>query len=284
MNEQRLLDVCFCLFLLALCLSAFASPGVPQSARQAVSVEPNAVHFVIPEAPELNIVTHVFPPFQRKFEGQIKGPFVDIMRQVCAEAQVTCHIRMGAFKDIYQDAIRGDADIIFSFLVEGDQQRRDQFILSDSIALTSYCFFTTSTSNWQWSGDPKELEGRTIGVYGPSGTSIVAQRTIAGNPSTKLVIDESNLKVMQNLVVGKYGQNASVVINKDVGLDLLKTGNIYGPKPAGDIEATTFGFGFSKRSSNAHLAPRMFDALRTLQAQRKIQPILREYGLTPAGE
>lgn len=281
MSKRQWQDAIFIMLLLALFVATAIAQPLP---RQRVTEEADGVHYVLDGAPELHIVTHVFPPFQRKHNSSIQGPFVEIMRMVCQEARLSCHIRMGAFKDIYQDVLNGRADIIFSFLLEADRERSEQFQLSDSIVKTSYCFFTTSTSNWQWSGDPKELEGRTIGVYGPSGTSIVAQRTIAGNPSTKLVIDESNLKVMQNLVVGKYGQNASVVINKDVGLDLLKTGNIYGPKPAGDIEATTFGFGFSKRSSNAHLAPRMFDALRTLQAQRKIQPILREYGLTPAGE
>lgn len=278
MNKCQWRDAVFILLLLAL----FVATAIAQPLQRIASA-PNSVHFTLPDAPELSIVTHVFPPFQRKHDGAITGPFVEIMRLVCMEAGVSCHIRMGAFKDIYQQAILGEADIIFSFLLEADEERKTQFMLSDSIVLTSYCFFVTSTSNWKWTGNPAELDGRTIGVYGPSGTAIVARRVTALNPTAHLVVEESNLKVLQNLIVGTYGQNASIVANKDVGLDFLKTANIYGPKPAGDIEATTFGFGFSRQSANAHLAPRMFSALRKLKQQGLIQPILRQYGLTPAG-
>lgn len=227
--------------------------------------------------PVLKVAAHTFPPFQYKKNGEMVGPMVKIMGMVCERAQVRCDVTMDAFAVQLPKAQAGEFDVIYSFLLEADEERGKQFLLSPSIVNTVYSFFTVSTSRWTWTGDPKDLDGRTVGVYGPSGTQIVAQRTVSKNPTASLVVEKSNLVAFQQLIVGKYGEKAAIVVNRDVGLALMKQNNIFGPRLAGDVEPpVTFGFGFSRKSDKAYLAPRLFDALNELKTQGLVRRALME--------
>ena len=123
-----------------------------------------------------------------------------------------------------------------------------------------------------------------IGAYGPSGTSITAQelvknREISGHSAVKLIIEPSIVESFQQLIIGKYGVNGAVVVNKDVGVALLKKHSIIGPKPAGDISDITYGFGFSKKSPNQEYYRRMVNALVKIQERGEVVEALRWYGL-----
>ncbi len=235
-----------------------------------------------PGRTEINLVAHVFPPFQYKQNGKMVGPFIEIMRRVCDEAIVNCVVHMHAFKDAYKDVLDGEADVIFTFLLADDKERQELFAYSPPMVVTRYSFFTTSTSNWKWNGNIADLNNRTIGVYGPSGTQMIARDLVTQNPTAKLEVEETNLKAFQQLVIGRYGQQAAVISNKDVGLALLKNSNIQGPKWAGDINTAVFGFGFSHKSKNFDVAPRMFTAVQLLKDRGVVQSILKTSGLEPA--
>lgn len=225
--------------------------------------------------PELTIVAHVFPPFQFKRNNEIVGPMVKIMELACVEAQIKCTVTMNGYRDSYQQAKAGTADVIYTFLLDDDDKERESlFYLSVPIVDTSYSFFVLSTSNWKWTGKSTDLENRTIGVYGPSGTSIIAKRAAELNPTAKLVLEESNLKVFQQLIIGKYGDKATVVACTEVGEALLKSANIYGPKPAGEIAKAKFGFGYSKASKHPELFFKLNAAITVLKKKGIIKKIL----------
>jgi polar amino acid transport system substrate-binding protein len=230
----------------------------------------------------IKIVTEDFPPFQTLENGQITGPMYAVMVAICAEAKIQCDIQLMDWKDAYRQALDGEADVVFSILLEVPE-RANFFLLSPSIVNTSYSFFVTSRNKWKYTGF-KSLDGMTIGAYGPSGTSIVAQETvksreIAGYSATPLIIEPSIVGSFQQLITGKYGPNGAVVVNRDVGLALLKKHSIIGPKPAGDIKDITYGFGVSRKSPNKDVYYKMIDALRRLQAKNDILEILRWHGL-----
>jgi len=222
----------------------------------------------------IKLIAHQFPPYQYKKNGKIDGPIPKLMDLVCKKAGLDCVMGMRGFREAYGMAETGDADVIFTFLIEAGPERESKFSLSPPIALTTYSFFTTSTSNWSWTGDHKELDGRTVGAYGPSGTWIIATNLLARNRSAILVQEDTNLKVFQNLVLGKYGPKSSVITTKEVALSFLKNSNINGPKPAGDILQANLGFGFSKASPNLKYAPDMFKALNELKADGTVAKIL----------
>jgi polar amino acid transport system substrate-binding protein len=233
-------------------------------------------------AKKIRIVTEDFPPFQTLQNGEIVGPMYSVMQAICKEAKLSCNIELLEWKDAYRQALDGSADVVFSILLEVPE-RAQFFYMSPSIVDTSYSLFVTSRNKWKYTGY-ESLEGMKIGAYGPSGTSIVAQelvkgREIAGFSVVPLTIEPSIVESFQQLITGKYGDNGAVVVNKDVGLALLKKHSIFGPKPAGDIKSITYGFGFSKKSPNAAEFQKMVDALRRLQDNKTIVETLRWHGL-----
>lgn len=243
---------------------------------------------VLPVAAQpVRIVTEDFPPFQNIYNGTIQGPMYSIMRQICKEANLQCTFEMLEWKDAYKQSVDGDADVVFSILLEVPE-RADLFYLSPSIVNTSYSFFVTSRNPWKYSG-VSSLDGMTVGAYGPSGTSIVAQevadkRVAMGFPPLPLIIEPSIVLSYQNLITGKYGANGAVVVNKEVGMALLKKHSIIGPKEAGEIKKITYGFGVSRKSKNPMIKPkeifeRMTVALATLQQRGDVLDTLRFYGL-----
>lgn len=230
----------------------------------------------------VKMVTEDFPPFQTLNNGNMQGPMYSIMRSICLEANLQCRFEMLPWKDAYRKAVSGEADVVFSILLEVPE-RREFFYLSPSIVNTSYSFFVTSRSKWVYSG-LQSLDGMIVGAYGPSGTSIVAQevvtsRAVQGFEPTTLIIEPSIVDSFQQLIIGKYGVNGAIVVNKDVGIALLKKHSIFGPKVAGDIKQITYGFGVSKKASRSDLYPRLVDALRRLQLRGEILDTLRFYGL-----
>ena len=238
-------------------------------------------------AQPVRIVTEDFPPFQTLHNSTIQGPMYSVMRQICKEAKLQCTFELLAWKDAYKQAVEGDADVVFSILLEVPE-RADLFFLSPSIVNTSYSFFVTSRNDWKYSG-VSSLGGMTVGAYGPSGTSIVAQevadkRVAMGFPPLPLIIEPSIVLSYQNLITGKYGANGAVVVNKEVGMALLKKHSIIGPKDAGEIKKITYGFGVSRKSKNPMIKPkeifeRMTAALATLQQRGDVLDTLRFYGL-----
>jgi polar amino acid transport system substrate-binding protein len=230
----------------------------------------------------VKIVTEDFPPFQTLHNGVIQGPMYTIMRSICKEAKLNCEFSLLPWKDAYKQSVDGEADVVFSILLEVPE-RAELFYLSPSIVNTSYSFFVTSRNPWQYGG-VSTLDGMTVGAYGPSGTSIVAKevadkRIAMGFDGFNLVIEPSIVASYQHLITGKYGANGAVVVNKDVGLALLKKHSIIGPRVAGDIKQITYGFGVSKKSKYKDLYARMVDALRRLQLRGEVLDTLRLYNL-----
>lgn len=233
----------------------------------------------------IRVVTEDFPPFQTLNNGNILGPMYSIMRRICQEAAFQCKFELLPWKEAYKLAVDGEADVIFSILLEVPE-RRELFYLSPSIVNTSYSFFVTSRNPWVYTG-LSSLDNMIIGAYGPSGTSIVAQevvtsRAVGGFEPTTLIIEPSIVESFQQLIIGKYGSNGAVVVNKDVGLALLKKHSIVGPKLAGDIKQITYGFGVSKKAKRADIYARLVHALRQLQLKGEVLDTLRFYGLKAA--
>ena len=237
---------------------------------------------VFAQSKPIRIVTEDFPPFQTLQNGEITGPMYAVMKNICIEAKIKCKIELMEWKEAYRQALAGEADVVFSILLEVPE-RANFFYLSPSIVNTSYSFFVTSKNKWKYTGY-KSLDNMMIGAYGPSGTSITAQelvknREIAGYPAIKLIIEPSIVESFQQLIIGKYGSNGAIVVNKDVGMALLKKHSIIGPKSAGDISDITYGFGFSKKSPNTEYYKKMVDALIKIQERGEVTEALRWYGL-----
>lgn len=230
----------------------------------------------------LRIVTEDFPPFQYIRNGKIEGPMYDIMQRVCKEASIDCFIEMKPWKEALEAAELGYADVIFSVLLDVDE-RKEKFELSQPVVDTAYGFFTTVRNKWHFNS-VDDLKGLKVGTYGPSGTSIVSEqlfKTFKSDINRPYLYIESTVpEALQNLIIGKYGKNGVIILNRDVGNYQLKLKRVVGLKFAGDIKHASYGFGFSKKSQHLAEVSRLTTALSRLRQRGIIDSILREYDLS----
>lgn len=124
----------------------------------------------------LHFATESLPPFNYEENGAPAGPMLEIIQAACNIAQLTCTAEIMPWRRAIALAENGRVDGVFSILLT--ESREKKFFLSDPIIRTSYSFFALKASAWEYR-TPSDLNGMTIGVYGPSGTSETLQE-IAG--------------------------------------------------------------------------------------------------------
>lgn len=245
-------------FRYATLLTAFALAGAAQAA-----------------AP-LQFVTEPFPPFNFEENGQVAGPMVEVLQSVCKGAKITCTAHIMPWRRALAMAESGQADGIFSIL-HGPEKARD-FVLSDPVIRTAYSFFAPRRSGWSYA-TPRSLEGMTIGVYGPSSTSITLTALVDGDSSTKVNVELSNFDALKTLSLGGYGPQSAVFINRDVGLSMTKSMNLSEISPAGDVKQIAYCFGLSKKSPHTEEIAAFNRALRQRLASGEVAQILAKYGM-----
>jgi len=224
----------------------------------------------------LHFVTEPFPPFSYEENGKAAGPMAEVIQAVCAVAKMTCTAEVMPWRRALADAEEGRVDGIFSILHGPDREKK--FFLSDPIISSAYSFFGMKGSNWSYT-TPADLNGMTIGVYGPSSTSRALDEVTAGAKGVKVELELENFDAYKKLIVGVYGPKSAVMANRDVGLALLKGKNLAGIVPVGDLKPIAYCFGLSRQKSSAGQMEALNRALRTLTASGKIKQILAKHGL-----
>lgn len=122
----------------------------------------------------------------------------------------------------------------------------------------------------------------TIGVYGPSSTSITLNGLVKDASDPKVALEVSNFDALKTLSLGGYGPRAAVFINRDVGLAMSKSMNLTEIGPAGDVKQISYCFGLSKQSPHTQEIAAFNRALRQRMASGEIGQILSKYGLKVA--
>jgi polar amino acid transport system substrate-binding protein len=90
------------------------------------------------------------------------------------------------------------------------------------------------------------------------------------------------LTALRKLAAGRYGSNAAVLINRDVGLTLIQENGIEGLIVAGDAKTINYVIGLSRSTVSAEQAELFNNKLRVLKHSGVVKKILQKYGLTPA--
>jgi len=222
------------------------------------------------------------PPFVAGEDDKpASGALVEVMQKVCASAKLSCTFEIIPFRRSLPIAIEG---IEVDGILPGARtpEREQSFLISDPIIKTAYSFFVRVQSTWKFRA-PADLNGMTIVAYGPSVTSITVQEA-ALHTSATIQIEPNMPRALEKLAGGRYGDNAAVVINRDIGLLLSREQKISGLKLAGDLKSVEYGFALSRKSSHAGQMLRLNSALHKLQNTGEIQAILAKYGLQDASK
>lgn len=227
----------------------------------------------------LLLVTQSFAPFSYEESGQAAGPAVDIMRAVCDSAGVRCLFSVMPWRRAVAEVQSGQADGLFPLLPSRDREKT--LWLSAPLLSTAYGFFVPVRSRWHYRA-PADLAGMTLGVYGPSGTASALQEVVAQSRDVKTEVELNNLTAFRKLLGGRYGDQAAVFANREVGLALLKQGALGDLKPAGELPAIHYVFALSRQTRSAAQMSRLNQALDELQRSGQIKAILARHGLDTA--
>ncbi|MBK7000281.1 MAG: transporter substrate-binding domain-containing protein [Rhodoferax sp.] len=238
------------------------------------------------KADTLHFATESFPPFNYEENGAPAGPMLEIILAACNIAQITCTAEIMPWRRALALGENGHVDGIFSILLTGNREKK--FFLSDPIIRTTYSFFALKSAAWEYK-TPSDLNGMTIAVYGPSGTSETLNEIVGNAQDVRVVLEVTNFDVFKTLALGVYGAKSAILANRDVGLALLQSRNAALPPsasdilPVGEARQIVYGFGLSRqKASNASHMESLNRVLRKMALSGQTRKILTRHGLQAA--
>lgn len=232
-------------------------------------------------AADLNFVTEPFAPYSypvSSTDTTAAGPMADIVQAVCARIKVTCRSEVYPWRRAYSMVSGGEVDGMFSLMPTDD--RKAVLYFSDEIVGGAYTFFAQDSDRLRYH-KPGDLNGRTVAVYGPSGTSI-ALESILSQTSVESVMEVSNDILLKKLISGRYGAHPVFLMNRDVALALMKEDGVHDMKPVGDLLPIGYSVAFSRKRVRPMQFIQFNQALRAMIKEGTIKVILTRYRLKEA--
>ena len=231
------------------------------------------------KAADLNFVTHEFPPYSYEAHGVAVGPLVDVVMGVCEEIGRSCSIKILPWRRAIDGLEAGAADGIFPVLP--NSERREKYTLSPSIVKIYYGFYSRSERNWTYS-DATSLEGKTVAVFGPSGTSSEAEGLVRQTKTARIEVEVSNEVMLHKLAEERYGRDGVGFINLDVARDIIKRTGYDTLREAGTATVLTYAIAFSRSSKVSKDTELFNDRVKKSKLNGSIKRILSQYGLQQA--
>lgn len=237
-------------------------------------------------AAELRFVTEDFPPFTYALRQpsssddgiHAAGPLVEIVQAVCKRLQYRCPIDLHPWRRALDLAERGEADGIFT--VVRSPRRETFFHITRMLVTSRYSVFSRDT-HYVFS-QSKDLAGRVVGVYGPSGTSYVLSERLQQVGGVQMQMVPDNRQLLRMLETGRFGEEGLAVINQDVAWHLIEDEQLGSLREAGQLEPVSYGIGLSRKTIDPAQFQRFEQALDALISDGTVPTILRQYQLEPA--
>lgn len=235
------------------------------------------------QADELRFVTEDFPPFTyasaTATEDRAAGPFVEIVAAVCARLRIDCPVQLLPWRRALALAEDGEAQGIFTVIRSPDRERA--FHLTRMLVTSRYGVYARSASRFVFHR-PEDLAGRSVAVYGPSGTSFVLGQHLAEVGDVTLILEADNRRLLRMLEAGRFGEQGVAVVNQDVAWHLIDQEGHSDIHEAGELQRVSYAIGLSRAAVSEAEFERFNDALEALIADGSVAAILRRHGLEPA--
>lgn len=228
-------------------------------------------------AAPLNFVTEPFPPYTYASQGQAAGPMVDVLQAVCAQLKRVCQIEVLPWRRALAMAERGEVHGIFA--VSSTAERRQHFHVSVPVIDARYTLFAQAGDDFRLGADRQQLKGRTIGVYGPSGSALALDELMAGVPQVNKSVEPDNTTVLRKLAAGRYGREGLALVNEAVALELIRDESIAGLQAAGTVKQFSYSFGLGRSRFTAEEARRFDAELGALCRSGRTAALLKPYAL-----
>ncbi len=227
--------------------------------------------------PRLKFNTQDFSPFSYKTNGVVSGPAADVIRRVCAEAQIDCKIALLDWKTAQKEVKNGRANGLF--VIGWNAPRTEWLHFTDPLLKTEYGFFADTNSVFEFKSID-DLKGRTIVVYGPSNTlnSLKQLKTQLRGRLNIIVLPDSK-SVFHKLSRDKTIDAA--FSNRDTGRAYIARMGLKNLRYAGGHKELLYYAGISKKT-NKNTVDQFTETFRNLQRSGVIRDILGRYGMQAA--
>lgn len=230
-------------------------------------------------AESMVFVMDPFPPYTYERNGTAAGPIADTIREVCLAIKVECRFETYPWRRALKLAEDGFVDGIYA--VVPLPERAQFFHLTHPVVESSYAVFAPDWSSLRYQS-PHDLDGYTVGVYGPSAASRALDAIVGKATGVQPVIELDNTQVLQKLAGGRYGEHGVALVNQDVGLYLMRELGIEGVKVVGRVGKTEYGIGLSRKKVSEQRAAAFNAALQQMFRSGRVRQIVESHGLQPA--
>ncbi len=234
---------------------------------------------------QLHFVTEDFPPFTYAAapsnDGQKRaaGPLVEIVEATCERLQAQCRVELLPWRRALRDAEQGLVDGIFTVIES--PERHERFFITRMLVRSRYSVYALEKNNFVYH-QPRDMRGRIVGAYGPSGTSYALGRILESVPGVTIHLTPNNRRLLKMLHSGRFGPDGVVVANQDVAWHLIEEEQLKELREAGELAEVAYGIGLSRASVSEDQFRRFNQALEDLREEGVLGGILRGHGLEPA--
>lgn len=229
---------------------------------------------------EMTFVMDPFPPFTYEENGAAAGPMSDVLRAVCEAIKTPCKLEIYPWRRALKMAEEGEVDGIYA--IARIPEREEYFYVSRPIIESAYGVFVHEASALKYRV-PADLDGYTVGAYGPSAASKALDGVAQVVPTLTMVVEVDNTTLLRKLSARRYGERGAAIANVDVGNRLITQEHIAGLKVAGIVSKTEYSIGLSRKKVSPQLAQQFDAALDGLIKAGKLREIAARYAVTPAG-
>lgn len=234
-------------------------------------------------ADNFRFVTEEFFPFSYSVADPATGisrpggPLVEVAELVCERIQYSCTFEIHPWRRSLALAEQGAVDGIFTVIQS--PEREQMFHVTQMLVRSEYVLFRHAGSTFDYRS-PEDLAGRTIGVYGPSGTSYILSKLLEKAPDARMYLVTDNLQLLRMLNSGRFGPGGLAMINEDVAHNLIASHGLTGIREAGHLRPISYGIGFSRKAVSQARFKVFQDALSKAVEDGSVGQILHYYGLT----
>ncbi|MEH6628414.1 MAG: transporter substrate-binding domain-containing protein [Motiliproteus sp.] len=194
---------------------------------------------------DIRFVTQDFPPFSyADSAGKISGPFADLARHICKVKQLQCTFDILPWSRAQAYLKGGLAEAIFPFGI--NKQRQEWVTFSIPVVETAYGFFLRKNKPVTLKNSD-ELEGKTIGVYGPSNTATVLNEFNIDQQRFKVMMTPDDQQLFKMLFIDRVD---AVFSNRDVGIAMLQRLQKQAYHYSGNYVQIGYYFGFPKHRTS----------------------------------
>lgn len=196
-----------------------------------------------------HFVTQHFPPYVHVHEGVVTGAVPDLITEICLALKQPCQIVGLPWRRAQQMMGQGLVEGIF--VVAETTQRRQDYHLTPLHLTARHSFYALREDTLRYR-TPDDLQHRTVGVYGPSGTLNTLQELVGERP-VSISVELDNLVALRKLASGRYGQDGLALVNEAVASQLIEQHRFHNLRHAGVAKHIDYYIGLSRR----RLSPEM---------------------------